>query len=48
MISILLVEEKRATTGDTKSDTQPKTALYSRYNHSGSTKDKREMECHYA
>jgi hypothetical protein len=47
MIVSLLAEEKRTIAGDTEDDPQPKTALYSRNNHSISTKDKGEMECYY-
>jgi hypothetical protein len=40
MITTLLAEEKRTIAGETKGDSQPEMALYSRNNHSRSTKDK--------
>jgi hypothetical protein len=47
MIFALLVEEKRATAGDTKGDTQPKMTFYSRNNCKRQTKDKRKTKCYY-
>ena len=46
MISSLLVEENKTTTGDTKDDSQLEIALYSIYNCSKLAKD-RGMECYY-
>jgi hypothetical protein len=47
MISSLLVEEKRTIAEETKGHSQLEMALYLRYDHSRSTKDKGEMECYY-
>jgi hypothetical protein len=44
MIFSLLVEEKRTTVSDTENDPCHETTVYSRYNHSKSTKEKEETQ----